>query len=33
MHGPAFVGDCRAALGQLADDAERRVEQAAVPAR
>ena len=25
MHGPAFTGDCRAALLDLADDFDRRI--------
>ena len=25
MHGPAYTGDCHAALGDLADDYDKRV--------
>jgi hypothetical protein len=28
MHGPAFTGDCRAALLDLADDFDKRVSNA-----
>jgi enoyl-CoA hydratase/carnithine racemase len=28
MHGPAFGGDCRAALLDLADDADKRIASA-----